>query len=79
MKESLPAGESAGGGMPHNFTSQYMKVSDLIALLQTMPVYADVLFDRRDNDGGAEYAEISIEKGDDYPDQQVGLVVISAE
>lgn len=51
-----------------------VKITDLIALLQTFPPYADVLFDDREQE---EYCDIIVELGDDQGDAV--LVTIGIE
>lgn len=56
-----------------------MKAKDLIALLQQLPDYADVLIDTHDENGDGEYADFTLAMGDNHSDSQMALATITIQ
>ena len=52
-----------------------MTVAEMIARLQTLPPYADVLIQDGDEDG-CGFIDFAIEQGDDDPAERMGLVIL---
>ena len=54
-----------------------MKVSELIAILQSMPQSAEVAIDTHDENGNGEYAEFTV-TAEALPHEEFALVILNA-